>query len=495
MSLHLNPAERNYDVGNRELLAVKMALEEWRHWLEGAEHPFLVWTDHKNLEYLCSAMAPDVSAFITACMVCAQSKTPRQALSVLLQPPPVPHSPGPIFPWILSRGFPRQMVTPFWQWWIGFPKPPISSLSQVTFSQGDGPAHGVARLPNPWTPGRHDLRSRSSVFVTILEGVLHPYRVFTFECSTRYQPPLFPEQEVVRVPGKELRRLFSRPPPDIVDKRTATGLWLHAIGSVRGYGCPHGTCPSRWNPANFSPVSLVLSPFLESLVPLLFAWCYSVPSVHATFHVPKIKPLSHSPLSSVSRPIHPPCVIDGQPGYTVRCLLRVRPRCRGFQYLVDWERCWVPTKDILEPALNFHRWHPGQPGMRPGRIPGASLEGGYCHALMCFTCFCDCLHPPQVWPVFLISPWTLIPVSCLSVDSSSCIVKSTSVVFPCSCFSFSLFLLVLSVLTLACLYCEPACLTILYALSWACLPPCTCTLTLSWSFACPRPFSCLPLGY
>jgi hypothetical protein len=34
------------------LVAVKMALEEWRHWLEGAKHPFLVWTDHRNLEYL-----------------------------------------------------------------------------------------------------------------------------------------------------------------------------------------------------------------------------------------------------------------------------------------------------------------------------------------------------------------------------------------------------------------------------------------------------------
>uniref|UniRef100_A0A8C1PHS1 Gypsy retrotransposon integrase-like protein 1 n=1 Tax=Cyprinus carpio TaxID=7962 RepID=A0A8C1PHS1_CYPCA len=45
-------AERNYDIGNRELLAVKLALEEWRHWLEGARHPFLVLTDHKNLQYL-----------------------------------------------------------------------------------------------------------------------------------------------------------------------------------------------------------------------------------------------------------------------------------------------------------------------------------------------------------------------------------------------------------------------------------------------------------
>ncbi|KAI3356745.1 hypothetical protein L3Q82_003428 [Scortum barcoo] len=55
LSHKLTPAKRNYDVGNRELLAIKVALEEWRHWLEGAEQPFIVWTDHKNLEYLKSA--------------------------------------------------------------------------------------------------------------------------------------------------------------------------------------------------------------------------------------------------------------------------------------------------------------------------------------------------------------------------------------------------------------------------------------------------------
>ncbi|KAL0177344.1 hypothetical protein M9458_026238, partial [Cirrhinus mrigala] len=54
-SRKLNPAERNYDIGNRELLAIKLALEEWRHWLEGANFPFQVITDHKNLQYLRNA--------------------------------------------------------------------------------------------------------------------------------------------------------------------------------------------------------------------------------------------------------------------------------------------------------------------------------------------------------------------------------------------------------------------------------------------------------
>lgn len=54
-SWRLSSAERNYAVGNRELLAVVLALEEWRHWLEGVDQPFVVWTDHKNLSYLRSA--------------------------------------------------------------------------------------------------------------------------------------------------------------------------------------------------------------------------------------------------------------------------------------------------------------------------------------------------------------------------------------------------------------------------------------------------------
>ncbi len=54
-SRKLTSTERNYDVGDRELLAIKSALEEWRHWLEGASHPFTVWTDHRNLEYLRTA--------------------------------------------------------------------------------------------------------------------------------------------------------------------------------------------------------------------------------------------------------------------------------------------------------------------------------------------------------------------------------------------------------------------------------------------------------
>ena len=52
LSRRFTLAERKYDVGNRELLAVHAALVEWRHWLEGAQHPVLIWTDQKNLTYI-----------------------------------------------------------------------------------------------------------------------------------------------------------------------------------------------------------------------------------------------------------------------------------------------------------------------------------------------------------------------------------------------------------------------------------------------------------
>ena len=51
----LNEIERNYEIHNKEMLAVIRGLENWRHLLEGARFKFEVWTDHKNLEYFMKA--------------------------------------------------------------------------------------------------------------------------------------------------------------------------------------------------------------------------------------------------------------------------------------------------------------------------------------------------------------------------------------------------------------------------------------------------------
>jgi hypothetical protein len=45
-------AERNYDIYDRELLAVILALTEWKQYLQGTTHPVTIITDHKNLSYI-----------------------------------------------------------------------------------------------------------------------------------------------------------------------------------------------------------------------------------------------------------------------------------------------------------------------------------------------------------------------------------------------------------------------------------------------------------
>jgi hypothetical protein len=45
-----SPAECNYDIYDKELMAIIKAFEEWRPECEGAEHTLQLITDHKNLE-------------------------------------------------------------------------------------------------------------------------------------------------------------------------------------------------------------------------------------------------------------------------------------------------------------------------------------------------------------------------------------------------------------------------------------------------------------
>ena len=67
LSKSLNETERNYEIHNKEMLAIIRGLEAWRHLLEGAQSKFEInllegaqskfeiWTDHKNLEYFMKA--------------------------------------------------------------------------------------------------------------------------------------------------------------------------------------------------------------------------------------------------------------------------------------------------------------------------------------------------------------------------------------------------------------------------------------------------------
>ena len=55
LSKSLNEIERNYEIHDKEMLAIIRWLEAWRHLLEGAQSKFEIWTDRKNLEYFMKA--------------------------------------------------------------------------------------------------------------------------------------------------------------------------------------------------------------------------------------------------------------------------------------------------------------------------------------------------------------------------------------------------------------------------------------------------------
>ena len=55
ISKSLNEAKRNYEIHDKEMLAIIWCLEAWRYFLEGVKDQFEIWTDYKNLEYFMKA--------------------------------------------------------------------------------------------------------------------------------------------------------------------------------------------------------------------------------------------------------------------------------------------------------------------------------------------------------------------------------------------------------------------------------------------------------
>ena len=51
MSKSLNDAERNYEIYDKEMLAMMKGFYEWAHYLKGNEATTEVLTDHQNLTY------------------------------------------------------------------------------------------------------------------------------------------------------------------------------------------------------------------------------------------------------------------------------------------------------------------------------------------------------------------------------------------------------------------------------------------------------------
>ena len=219
-----------------------------------------------------------------------------------------------------------------------------------------------------------------------------------FQCSLGYQPPLFPQQELeVAVPStrahlRRCRRIWKtaraallraterarrganrrRVPAPVYQPGQRVWLLARDLPLQTSQTSTRKLDPRYVGPY---PVDRVISPTAVRLAlpPAL--------KVHPVFHVSQLKPVATSSLSPpVAAPPPPRVLADGDPVWSVRKLLAVRRRGRGFQYLVDWEgfgpedRSWVPPSYLADPTLldDFYRDNPGA----LGRSSGASPQGG-----------------------------------------------------------------------------------------------------------------------
>jgi hypothetical protein len=57
ISRKLSQAALNYDVFDKEMLAIVFSLRKWRNFLQGAEHKTIVYSDHQNLTYFKTAVS------------------------------------------------------------------------------------------------------------------------------------------------------------------------------------------------------------------------------------------------------------------------------------------------------------------------------------------------------------------------------------------------------------------------------------------------------
>lgn len=234
-SRRLSAAEKNYDIGYGELLAVKLALEECRHWLEGSKHPFVVLANHKKLKYLRSARQlnscqahwalffarfnftlsyrpgscnkkadalshqfnpsedspePDFILLATACLATARLGMNRifwTHLLTLLVPQPV-LTVVCMYPKTYSRGF-SSSATP--------PSSPVNRASPEPgslWSSGSGGSHCSGMLRSLWPPARTVHRQSPREAVLVVSYVRSPCQVnpgpiFLWTSSPDCHPP------------------------------------------------------------------------------------------------------------------------------------------------------------------------------------------------------------------------------------------------------------------------------------------------------------------
>ncbi|KAL0153116.1 hypothetical protein M9458_051572, partial [Cirrhinus mrigala] len=389
-SRKLSPVEQNYDVGNRELLAIKLALEEWRHWLVGATHPFTI-TDHKNLQYLREAKRTNYKITYRpgSKNVTADALSRQFSVDSPSKPEPIIPSDVIVSPIIWDMDQEIQQAT------LQEPAPPAYPEGKIYVPRSQrhpllGAAHQSLGSGNPgsrrtlsllqthyWWPSMHHDTIRYVQSCSVCAMSNSPRQLPTGKLTNGQTEIKIQELgRYLRSYCHEDQHSWSRfllcaEYAQSSLRQDTTGLtpfqgsvWLSTRDLRLRLPC------RKLSPRYIGPFQ-ILRQINDMTFQLQLPPRYRI---HPAFHVSLLKPFSPSATDTTGAEAEPPPpeVLDQPSIYTVHEILDSRHRGGCLEYLIDWEgygpekRSWVSREDVLDPTLllDFHRSHPDRPAPR-----------------------------------------------------------------------------------------------------------------------------------